>query len=185
ARRPAPEAPDGRGVDARGDGELRLPRHRQRRSGDPGRAVQGQHGSALLSVGGLREGRSPPATAPGSAANGSKENAEASRRRLALSDDIDVGERQASAKIHRCSPLLPNLSRVSLELLDEYARDTMHRAPPPDGAFTGAAGGAACGDLVRVSILLDAGAVARVTFDAEGCAPARAAGAALARRVGR
>jgi len=53
----------------------------------------------------------------------------------------------------------------------------------PDGAFTGAAGGAACGDLSRVSLVLDEGRVAAVTFDAEGCGATRAATAAVAEMV--
>lgn len=52
---------------------------------------------------------------------------------------------------------------------------------PPD-AFTGAAGGAACGDLIRVSIALDPhsadGCVADAGFDASGCGATLAAGSA-------
>jgi tRNA-specific 2-thiouridylase len=48
---------------------------------------------------------------------------------------------------------------------------------PPDGA-TGAAGGAACGDLVRVSIAVEADRVADAGFDAHGCGAAVAAGSA-------
>ena len=51
------------------------------------------------------------------------------------------------------------------------------------GAFTGAAGGAACGDLSRVSLVLEEGRVASVTFDAEGCGATRAATAAVAEMV--
>ena len=50
--------------------------------------------------------------------------------------------------------------------------------PAPEGAFTGAAGGAACGDLSRISLVLEGGAVAGATFDAEGCGATRAATAA-------
>jgi tRNA-specific 2-thiouridylase len=50
----------------------------------------------------------------------------------------------------------------------------------PDGAFTGAAGGAPCGDLVRVSIVVEEGLVVGVSFDAQGCAAATAAAAAVA-----
>jgi len=52
----------------------------------------------------------------------------------------------------------------------------------PAGASTGAAGGAACGDLVRISLALDRGAtdgvIAQVGFDASGCGAAVAAGSA-------
>ncbi len=48
----------------------------------------------------------------------------------------------------------------------------------PSGAFTGAAGGAACGDLVRISLALDGRIVAAGGFDAHGCGSAIAAGSA-------
>jgi tRNA-uridine 2-sulfurtransferase len=52
----------------------------------------------------------------------------------------------------------------------------------PD-AFTGAAGGAACGDLSRISLVIEDGRIAAVTFDAEGCGATRAATAAVAEMV--
>jgi tRNA-uridine 2-sulfurtransferase len=69
------------------------------------------------------------------------------------------------------------------ELLENYLRDDARLGPAPDGAFTGAAGGAACGDLSRVSLVIEDGVVARVTFDAEGCGATRAATAAVAEMV--
>lgn len=65
-------------------------------------------------------------------------------------------------------------------LLANYARDDSRRGVAPDGSFTGAAGGAPCGDLVRLSIVIADGLIRRVTFDAEGCAAAKAAAAAIA-----
>ena len=56
-----------------------------------------------------------------------------------------------------------------------YLSDDTRRAPEPDGAFTGAAGGAACGDVVRISLLVVDGVVTQATFDAEGCGAVRAA----------
>ena len=50
-------------------------------------------------------------------------------------------------------------------------------------AFTGAAGGAACGDLSRISVVIDEGRVSAVSFDAEGCGATRAATAAVAEMV--
>ena len=44
---------------------------------------------------------------------------------------------------------------------------------------TGAAGGAACGDLIRVSVRVEGDRVAAAGFQAEGCAAARAAGSAV------
>jgi tRNA-specific 2-thiouridylase len=56
------------------------------------------------------------------------------------------------------------------------------RGHTPADAFTGAAGGAACGDLVRISLALDPhsseGLIVDVGFDASGCGAAIAAGSA-------
>jgi tRNA-specific 2-thiouridylase len=56
------------------------------------------------------------------------------------------------------------------------------RGHTPADAFTGAAGGAACGDLVRISLALDpaspAGLICDAGFDASGCGAAIAAGSA-------
>jgi len=69
------------------------------------------------------------------------------------------------------------------ELLDAYLHDGRRLGPAEDGAFTGAAGGAACGDLSRISLVVEGGRVARVSFDAEGCGATRAATAAVAEMV--
>jgi tRNA-specific 2-thiouridylase len=63
---------------------------------------------------------------------------------------------------------------------EHYLEDESRVGPPDAGSFAGAAGGAACGDLVRISLCLEAGRVTRVSFDTEGCAAMRAAGAAAA-----
>lgn len=72
---------------------------------------------------------------------------------------------------------------MSLELFEHYLRDQSHLGAPPDGAFTGAAGGAACGDLSRLSLALAEGRIASVSFAAEGCGATRAATAAVAEMV--
>ncbi|HKI67819.1 MAG TPA: tRNA 2-thiouridine(34) synthase MnmA [Solirubrobacterales bacterium] len=72
---------------------------------------------------------------------------------------------------------------MTRELFEHYLRDEARLGPPPGGAFTGAAGGAACGDLSRLSLVLGEGRVAEVTFDAEGCGATRAATAAVAEMV--
>ena len=69
------------------------------------------------------------------------------------------------------------------ELFDHFLHDESRRGPAPDDAFTGAAGGAACGDLSRLSFTVDGGRVASVTFDTEGCGATRAATAALAEAI--
>jgi len=72
---------------------------------------------------------------------------------------------------------------MHVDLLEGYLRDTSRRRPAPAGAHTGAAGGAPCGDLVRVSLGVDGGRIETASFDAEGCAAATAAGAAIAEAV--
>lgn len=72
---------------------------------------------------------------------------------------------------------------MSGELFEAYLRDETRLGSPPAGAFTGAAGGAACGDLSRVSLIIEDGVVERVTFDAEGCGATRAATSAAAEMV--
>lgn len=69
------------------------------------------------------------------------------------------------------------------ELFDHFLHDESRRGPSPDGAFTGAAGGAACGDLSRLSLTIEGGRVSGVTFDTEGCGATRAATAALAETI--
>lgn len=66
----------------------------------------------------------------------------------------------------------------------EYLEDASRRADPPEESFSGAAGGSACGDLIRVSLLPgDRFEVVEVTWEAEGCAAATASAAALAEIV--
>ena len=72
---------------------------------------------------------------------------------------------------------------MSIELLDEYARDRSRQGPALDRGHDGSAGGSACGDLVRISLLCREGAVKRASFDAEGCAALRACAAAACEEV--
>ncbi len=72
---------------------------------------------------------------------------------------------------------------MSRELFEHYLHDASRRGPPGEDAFTGAAGGAACGDLSRISLSLEDGRIAAATFDAEGCGATRAATAAVAEMV--
>jgi tRNA-specific 2-thiouridylase len=63
-----------------------------------------------------------------------------------------------------------------------HLRSPRARGHTPEDSFTGAAGGAACGDLVRVSLALDPdtpdGLIRDAGFDASGCGAAIAAGSA-------
>ncbi len=69
------------------------------------------------------------------------------------------------------------------ELFDHFLRDETRRGPAPEDAFTGAAGGAACGDVSRLSLSVEGGRVSAVSFDTEGCGATRAATAALAETI--
>src|SRR5271163_4490011 len=69
------------------------------------------------------------------------------------------------------------------ELLSSHLERPLGRGHCPEDAFTGAAGGAACGDLIRVSLALDAhdphGRIRDAGFDASGCGAVIAAGSAV------
>src|SRR5690242_5431491 len=67
---------------------------------------------------------------------------------------------------------------MSAEHFEEYLSDGSHRGPVPDGAFSGAAGGSACGDVCRISLGIEDGAVTQVTHETEGCGAMAAAAAA-------
>src|SRR5215212_7544239 len=69
------------------------------------------------------------------------------------------------------------------ELFEHYLSDESRRGPAVDGAFTGAAGGAACGDLSRISFTVAGGLIQNVSFDSEGCGATQAATAAVAEAI--
>ena len=72
---------------------------------------------------------------------------------------------------------------MDADALQHHLSDASRRGPAPAGWPSGAAGGAPCGDLIRLSFALRDGRVAATRFDAEGCAAAIAAGAAVAAAV--
>src|SRR3954454_18425650 len=72
---------------------------------------------------------------------------------------------------------------MDAELFEHFLRDDSRVGAPLDGGYTGAAGGAACGDLSRISLTIADARVAAVSFDAEGCGASRAATAAVAEMV--
>lgn len=69
------------------------------------------------------------------------------------------------------------------EAIQHYLADDGRCGPVLEGGFSGSAGGAPCGDLVRISVLSRNARVAAASFDAEGCAVTRAAAAALCELV--
>ncbi len=67
---------------------------------------------------------------------------------------------------------------MAAERFEHHLADASRRGPAPERALSGAAGGAACGDLVRISLVADAGTLTAARWDAEGCGATSAAAAA-------
>jgi len=68
---------------------------------------------------------------------------------------------------------------VDRERLAEHLSFPVGRGHVPSDASSGAAGGAACGDLVRIDLRVEGDRVADAGFDAAGCGAALAAGSAV------
>jgi len=64
------------------------------------------------------------------------------------------------------------------ERFEDHLRHPRGRGRDVAGGFDGAAGGAACGDLVRITVEIDAERVRRVGFEASGCGATIAAASA-------
>jgi len=83
---------------------------------------------------------------------------------------------------HRCVSPYTRLVTTSADGLIGHLERPLARGHSPVGAFTGAAGGAACGDLIRISLAIDPespeGRIEDVGFDASGCGSSVAAGSA-------
>src|SRR4051794_20936847 len=62
---------------------------------------------------------------------------------------------------------------------EEHLYGPRGRGALADAPFAGAAGGAACGDLIRVAVRVEAGRIAEAGFDASGCGAVIAAGSAV------
>jgi tRNA-specific 2-thiouridylase len=65
------------------------------------------------------------------------------------------------------------------ERFEDHLRHPRGRARDIAGAASGAAGGAACGDLVRIDVAVEGGRVAAVGFEASGCGATIAAASAV------
>jgi tRNA-specific 2-thiouridylase len=83
------------------------------------------------------------------------------------------------------SPLPPSEARTipSLSAFEDHLAAPRGRGRLGDGPHTGAAGGAACGDLVRITVRVEGERVVEAGFDASGCAAAYAAGSAAVELV--
>jgi tRNA-specific 2-thiouridylase len=76
---------------------------------------------------------------------------------------------------------------MNVEMFAHHLESPRQRGHTPADACSGAAGGAACGDLIRISVALDPsspdGCVLDAGFDASGCGAAIAAGSATVELV--
>ena len=61
------------------------------------------------------------------------------------------------------------------ERFEDHLRHPRGQGDVPDGAHCGVAGGAPCGDLVRIAIRVERDRVVEATFAASGCGAASAA----------
>jgi tRNA-uridine 2-sulfurtransferase len=68
-------------------------------------------------------------------------------------------------------------------VLDQHLSHPRGLGALADWPHAGAAGGAACGDLVRIAVRVEGDTVVEGGFDAEGCGAARAAGSAVVELV--
>jgi tRNA-specific 2-thiouridylase len=78
---------------------------------------------------------------------------------------------------------LVHSAAVPDERFEEHLRHPTGRGHVPAGGHAGAAGGAACGDLVKVVVAVAGGTVADAGFEASGCGAAIAAGSAAVELV--
>jgi tRNA-specific 2-thiouridylase len=67
---------------------------------------------------------------------------------------------------------------VDAERFSEHLEFPRGRGHVPPASFSGSAGGAACGDLVRIDLAVDGDRIAGAGFEASGCGAAIAAGSA-------
>src|SRR3954468_383377 len=69
------------------------------------------------------------------------------------------------------------------ERFEDHLRFPRGRGIDPAGAASGSAGGAACGDLVRIALRVEAGRVADAGFEASRCGATSAAASAAVELV--
>jgi tRNA-specific 2-thiouridylase len=83
-------------------------------------------------------------------------------------------------RVHRALRDGPDLdsSPMSDERFEDHLRHPRHRGRRVAGSHDGAAGGAACGDLVRLSVAVDGDRVCATGFEASGCGATIAAASA-------
>ncbi|MBI5106447.1 MAG: iron-sulfur cluster assembly scaffold protein, partial [Solirubrobacterales bacterium] len=69
------------------------------------------------------------------------------------------------------------------ERFEEHLLHPVGRGHRPDHGHHGVAGGAACGDLVRIDVVVRGQTVVDAGFEASGCGAAQAAGSAAVELV--
>jgi tRNA-specific 2-thiouridylase len=72
---------------------------------------------------------------------------------------------------------------TNLAAYEDHLRAPRGRGALASGPHQGAAGGSACGDLLRVAVRVEGATVVEAGFDAHGCAAAEAAGSAVVELV--
>src|SRR5438874_11432312 len=75
------------------------------------------------------------------------------------------------------------MHQSSLSLLEDHLTAPRGRGRLSTSPHAGTAGGAPCGDTIRIAVELRGDRVAEAGFDGEGCAAARAAGSAVVELV--
>src|SRR5918912_23144 len=76
-----------------------------------------------------------------------------------------------------------HLSRLLSMSFERHLTAAHRRGALADAPHSGAAGGAACGDLIRVSVRVAGDRIAEAGFDAAGCGAVEAAGSAVVELV--
>ena len=74
-------------------------------------------------------------------------------------------------------------SALDLSPLDDHLAAPRGRGRLPDAPHAGSAGGAICGDQIRIAVRIEGDRIAEAGFDASGCAAARAAASAVVELV--
>jgi len=101
-----------------------------------------------------------------------------------LTDAFSIGQaiKKSSGRSKPGRSLKLGACQQPPKALQQHLERPLGRGHLPSHAHTGAAGGAACGDLVRISLALDplsaSGEIRDAGFDASGCGAVLAAGAA-------
>src|SRR6185437_1443711 len=160
-----------RGLGASGHARRWLERHGRRARGarHSGRPVRADHRSSARLSDSYDSDRQP--------ARRRQHPDRAHRRVLA-----GAGRARSSSRQRLRGPSPYTRRSMTVEALAQHMERPVGRGHTPAQACTGAAGGAACGDLIRISVEVDSdspeGRIADAGFDASGCGTAVAAGSA-------